>query len=85
MTKEQILKKLEEIVVTINSAHDEIAAGVVKDLSSMDQEVSKICAEIVKLSPEDAAQVQPVMADMISRLEGLAQSLQDFKSQFKQG
>lgn len=85
MTKDQILKRLEEIVVTINTAHDDISSGVVKDLSSMDQEVTKICADIVKLEPTDATQVQPIMADMISRLEGLAQSLQSFKSQFDQG
>ena len=85
MNKDQIVKRLENIVTTINQAQDNVAAGIVQDLSFMDKEVAQVCEDIVKLPPEDAAQVQPIMADMISRLEGLAQSLQSFKEQFEQG
>lgn len=84
MTKEQITQRLEDIIVTINEAQDDVSAGIVHDLSFMDKDVADICGKILKLKPEDAAAVQPIMADMISRLEGLAQSLQRFKEQFKQ-
>lgn len=84
MTKDQITKRLQEITATINEAQDDVSAGIVHDLSFMDKDVADICGEILKLNPADAAAVQPVMADMISRLEGLAQSLQRFKEQYKQ-
>ena len=83
MNKDQITKRLQEITVTINEAQNDVSAGIVHDLSFMDKDVADICGEILKLKPEDAAAVQPVMADMISRLEGLAQSLQRFKEQYK--
>lgn len=84
MTKDQVIKRLEEITETINKAQADVSAGIVQDLSFMDEEVASICGDILKLKPEDAAAVQPIMADMISRLEGLAQSLQSFKEQFAQ-
>jgi len=80
MTKEQILKKMEEMVAAIDEAQHSVIAGIVKDLTSMDMEVARLCDAIIKLSPEEAAQVQPAMADMISRLETLEQSLQNFKN-----
>ncbi len=85
MNKDQITAKLEEIIQTVNAAQADVSAGIVKNLSHMDKDVAKICEEIVKLPQEEAAQVQPIMADMITRLEALAQSLQNFKSQFDQG
>jgi hypothetical protein len=85
MTKDQISQRLEDIVATINKAHDDVSAGIIQDLSFMDKDVASVCNDIVKLKPEEAAEIQPIMADMISRLEGLAQSLQSFKSQFDQG
>ena len=82
MTKKEILQRLQEIVDTINNAQSDINKGTVKDLTSMDQEVATICDHILKLSPEDASDIQPAMADMITKLEKLATSLQDFQNQF---
>ncbi|NQZ14957.1 MAG: hypothetical protein HRT94_09070 [Alphaproteobacteria bacterium] len=83
MTKEQIIQQLQDVSETIDQAQNDIAAGLVRDLSHLDNHVAQICNDIVNLSPEDAAQVQPIMADMISKLEALASSLQTFKSQMK--
>lgn len=83
MTKDQIIQRLTQMTETIDEAQNDVAAGIVKDLTHMDREMAQICDDIVKLSPEDAAQVQPIMADMISRLETLAGSLQSFKEQMK--
>ncbi|MAZ76522.1 MAG: hypothetical protein CMH31_04385 [Micavibrio sp.] len=84
MTKDQIVKRLEEIIETINKAQDDVTSGLIQDLSFMDKDVAQVCGDIIKLEPKDAAAVQPIMADMISRLEGLAQSLQSFKETFNQ-
>lgn len=83
MTKDQIIQRLTQMTEAIDEAQNNVAAGIIKDLTHMDNEMAQVCDDIVKLPPEEAAQVQPVMADMISRLEALAQSLQSFKSQMK--
>lgn len=85
MNKDQIIARLTQTIDTINQAQNDVAAGKVKDLSFMDKDVAVICNDIMKLSPDEAAQVQPIMADMITRLEQLAGSLQAYKDQFNQG
>jgi len=79
MTKDQIIEKLSTLITLIDQAQIDIDAGRVRDLSAMDHDVAKVCDDIVALPPEQAQEVQPVMADMITRLEKLAGSLQSFK------
>ncbi|NCO02803.1 MAG: hypothetical protein GW903_01265 [Alphaproteobacteria bacterium] len=84
MNKDQIIARLMQTIDTINQAQNDVAAGIIKDLSFMDKDVAIICSDIMKLNPDEAAQVQPIMADMITKLEQLASSLQTYKDKLNQ-
>lgn len=84
MNKDQIIARLNQTIDTIIQAQNDVAAGKVKDLSFMDKDVAVICNDIMKLNPDEAAQIQPIMADMITRLEQLASDLQAYKDNLNQ-
>ena len=80
---EQIKSRLEELTSFIEEAQSELADGKVVNLSHLDNEVEELCQQTLSLAPQEAQQVQPVMATMISRLEELSVALQDFQKNLK--
>ncbi len=79
----QITNRLQELSTFIEKARDKLQTGEVVDLAHLDDEVSQLCAATLGLKAEDAIQVQPVMADMISKLEEMGIALKDFQNNFK--
>lgn len=80
---EEIRGRLEELTSFIEEAQSELADGKVINLSHLDDEVSELCEKTLRLPPQEAQQVQPVMGTMISRLEELSVALQDFQKNLK--
>jgi len=82
--KDQLIAELNRLSAFIEDAQIKLGEGKVLNLSHLDSEVETVCQEIVKLPPKQAQDVQPVMADMISKLETLGISLQEFQKNLKE-
>lgn len=80
---DDIAQRLQELTEFIVNAQAQLKNGEVVNLSHLDDEVGQLCDETLKLKPEEAVRVQPIMADMISKLEELGLALKDFQSNLK--
>lgn len=84
MTKtDAIVTKLQDMTQFIEQAQEKLKKGDVINLSHLDGEVAQLCDETLKLPPQEAMKVQPIMAKMISRLEELGLALKDFQASLK--
>ena len=79
----EIINKLEALTLFIEEAQLKLQQGEVISLSHLDGEVAQLCNGALGLPPQEAVQVQPIMGDMISKLETLSLSLQDFQNNLK--
>lgn len=80
---EQITNELRQLIDFIDDAHQRLDDGEVMDLSDLDDEVARLCDETLALKPEEAAQVQNTMAEMITKLEKLGVALQEYQQNLK--
>ena len=80
---EEIIAQLQQMISEIESAQEQLQAGTVADLSTLDTKVAEICEETIKLPPAEAMAVQPIMAEMIGKLEAFGLALKDFKNSFQ--
>lgn len=83
MTPDDIRAKMEKLSSFILDAEDKVRAGKMADLSGMDREVAVICNKAVSLPPDQARDIQPLMAEMIGNLERLSTALKDYKEDLK--
>lgn len=81
---ELIIDKLNAMNGFIDEAESALEKGNIINLSHLDDEVAQLCAQTLSLPPEQAKSVQPIMANMIGKLEALALSLQSFQAQLKE-
>ncbi len=77
--------QLEKLIETIELASIKVSEGYVIELPTLQAEVEALCARVIKAEPHDARSMQPLMADLISRLDELAEHLEDFKSKKQEG
>ena len=61
----------------IDTAIAKTKAGEPVDLSRLDDDIIAICMDVKKAGPDIAQQAQPLIADMIARLDDLAAALKD--------
>jgi hypothetical protein len=86
MSKAQnIIIRLTELSSFIDEAQTKLDNGEIVNLTHLDDEVSTLCEETLSLPPQEAVQVQAVMAEMISKLEKLSVALQEFQDNLKSG
>ena len=52
-------------------------AGQPVDLSRLDDDIIALCMDVKKAGPDIAREAQPLIADMIARLDDLAAALRD--------
>lgn len=76
---DNIHRKLREQTVLIDHAIEETRRDGIVDMSTIEKEVFRICARINALPPEKAETLEPVMAEIIGRLEMLAVELYEFQ------
>ncbi len=79
-----IKQKLEQIILFIEEAQKKLQEGEVINLSHLDGEVEALCQQTLQLPPSDAIEVQPIMGNMITKLEELGVALKDFQSNLKE-
>lgn len=80
---QDIKTRMQELTSFVIQANDSIQAGQMVDLQGLDDEVASLCDRTLALSPEKAADIQPLMAEMISSLEELGRSLEVFQQNLR--
>lgn len=80
---DDITQRLQELTTFIEEAHKQLKEGEVVNLSLLDDEVGELCDQTLQLKPQEAVKVQPVMADMINKLEKLGVALKDYQEAHK--
>ena len=80
---QQIAARLNELSDFIDEANAKLDDGEVVNLTHLDDEVATLCEQTLSLPPQEAAQIQPAMADMISKLEELGTALKEFQESLK--
>ena len=83
MNVEEIRRKMETLRDYISDAENIVAGGKMVDLSGLDKNVSVICTQAIALPPDQARDIQPLMAEVIGNLERLSMALKDFKDSVK--
>ena len=71
-------ESIEGLNAYIQNARRQIENGVIVELGSLEETVEMLCSAVAKMEGTSAQLLKPQMADLISSLDGLAVSLQDF-------
>ncbi|MEM6781597.1 MAG: hypothetical protein AAF569_07015 [Pseudomonadota bacterium] len=80
---QDIKTRMQELTSFVVQANDTINAGQMVDLQGLDDEVASLCDRTLALPPQQAADIQPLMAEMISKLEELGRSLETFQQNLR--
>lgn len=83
--KDDILNRLRTICDFIADATAKVDGGEMVNLAGLDDDVASLCERTIALPPEDAAQAQPFMAEMITALDRLGQALRDYQDRARSG
>lgn len=83
MTPDQIRNKMESLKTYIQEADASVRDGKMVDLTGLDKDIAQVCQKAVTLPPDQARDIQPLMAGLIGDLEQLSRTLHDFKDQMK--
>ena len=83
MKAADLLTKMEDLKNVIRNADNMVRENKAVNLSGLDAKVSYICNKVTGLSAAEAADLQPLMADLIGELEHLSTSLQDYRDNLK--
>ncbi len=81
--KDSIETRLKAQIDIIEQALIDINHGDVGDLEGLDDEVESICDDIKKLPHDIAQSTEPLMLEMIGKLEKLAVVLQEHQDDLK--
>lgn len=83
MKPPEIREKMENLKTFIQDAEASVANGTMVDLTGLDRDIALICNKTVALPPEEARNLQPLMAELIGSLESLSRTLKDFRDGLK--
>ncbi len=68
-------EKFENMIAFVRDADRRAMAGEVITLSTLDRDVARFCDLLDRADPDTAQAVAPLMSEMVSALEDLAQTL----------
>jgi hypothetical protein len=83
MKTDEIRAKMEKLTDFIREAEVIVRGGKMVDLSGLDRDVATICNKAVSLPPDQAREIQPLMAELIGSLEQLSGALVTYKEDLK--
>lgn len=72
-------KRFEELIHFIDESIAEVRGGKMVAMDSLESIVANLCKDIEKADPEIAKNTQPQMAQMITKLDELAQALMEYQ------
>ncbi len=76
---DELKQRFEDLIAYINKANEDVLSDKVGELTELDKDVTALCRDVESAEPELARDIQPLMAEMISKLDELAQSLTEFQ------
>jgi hypothetical protein len=82
---EDIRVRMQNICDFIASSITDVDAGLMVNLSGLDDNVAALCERTISLPPDEAQQIQPLMAEMINNLDRLGKALRDYQVRVRSG
>lgn len=76
---EEFNERFTALIGVIDNALAAIEGGTMPDLGTLDSDVAALCREVEKADAALAQGVQPLMAEMIGKLDQLAQGLMEYQ------
>jgi phage host-nuclease inhibitor protein Gam len=78
-TAQELQNRLDSLIGFVNQAKEQVESGELANLGSLDKDVSQLCNDVESSEPEVAQAVSEKMAEMVSSLEELANSLKTYQ------
>lgn len=82
---DDIRARMQDICDEIMNAVTTVESGAMVQLSGLDNRVARLCSRTLALPAADAADIQPLMADMINSLDRLGMALRDYQDRVHSG
>ncbi len=76
---DDLKRRFEDLIEYINKANEDVLNNRIRKLADLDQTVTTLCHDVEAAEPVVAKDIQPLMAEMISKLDELAQNLTEFQ------
>ncbi len=73
--------RFKELIEYINEANSRVLDGQIHTLKDLEQKVNALCDDALSAEANIAKEMQPLMAETVSKLEALASNLIEFKKQ----
>lgn len=71
------------LIAALDDAQDKALSGQIMDLKALHFESERLCAEVLRQEPETARSLQPLIGDVIGRLDALERTLIEFKERIQ--
>ncbi len=81
---DELKRRFEDLIAYINKANEDVLDGRIGELADLDKDVTALCRDVESSEPALARDMQPLMAEMISKLDELAQNLTEFQQRQKE-
>jgi hypothetical protein len=76
---EQLGQRFADLIAFLDKANDRALAGEIGALGNLEKTISDLCKDVEKSGAETAKTMQPLLAEMISKLDTLEQNLRALK------
>lgn len=77
-------EELRNLIAFVEESLGKVQGGEMPDLGDLDGKVSTLCQNIETAENEIAQQLQPLMGEMIGKLDELAQALSEYQSKMQE-
>ncbi|MCC7304975.1 MAG: hypothetical protein IT558_01810 [Alphaproteobacteria bacterium] len=77
---EDLQERFDELMDTLHDIAEKIDSGQIVPLHDLEQSVESFCTDVINSGAETAQSFKPLIADMIQRLEEIAQKIEEFRS-----
>jgi hypothetical protein len=78
-TTEELESRLDNMIEFVTDATGQVETGTLANLGTLDKDVTQLCNDVEASPPEVAQSVSAKMAEMVSKLEQLAQALKEYQ------
>ena len=78
---EDLQQSIQDLISHIHNANERIHEGTIVELARLGETADALCQAVGQLTSAEAQMVKPQMAELISSLDMLEQSLQIFKDE----
>ena len=83
-TADTLETELHRYINLIDEAVESVRGGTLPVVTALEESIGTVCAHINNLSADDAKKLEPIMAQLIGRLESLADALKTLEDNKKQ-